>query len=600
MSDPLVSAHDTHTVDNMTGGHESHNNDSDGGIQPAANGDPVESVDNCLKIPANIIILLQFPVVVPQSASLSPLPSLVPRVSDAVSCQLPPFSNNIAAPNPKLYYSKSASRNIDWAHFNSIPVPSVAFIRSLQNVCGEQWKADYRSILWHNQTFPLYVLTLWEKLHDLKVWRGVVSWVKHVRDSAVVAKAVDAMFRDRVDLVVDAILDFRLDTVVTINGIATSCMELTTWCSHEWLSDIHVDQMLAILIYDILSHLPISRHKILPMSNTNKIVQLYHLRHAPNAQYPSDAKPTRFIHDVGTSLQCGRLRSIGGIFHVNNNHWVALVADVEEKIIYYGDSLDYSTSSAYDYVAGKVHAQAVAWWLGVHGIDGMLFDRLPISLQDDGYSCGLMSLNALAHHYLPKRHPLIHTSYVDVSRMDVLYRIIMLSCQTDSECITSPNPTQQPIRPSTPKPIRPSTPKPVQPADSSLEELQKEFPARLSVSPVKPSHKRAGSPSIADQSRASKVTVGSHGSESIAPTAKGGLNGYFKPVASFKSTSQPRRALKLSEVGSNKAPLRDVKLPKEGAFVSDHSSLLLIDRLTHGHVSLQNSQIVPTTTTTTT
>ncbi|THH13403.1 hypothetical protein EUX98_g9730 [Antrodiella citrinella] len=587
MSDPLpVSDHVPHTIDNMTGSHEPHNMNSDGGIQPAANGDPVESIDDCLKIPANVIILLQFPVVVPRGASLDPL---VPRVYDAVSCQLPPFSNDVVAPNhPKLYYGKSVSHNIDWAHFHSIPVPSVAFIRSLQDVCGERWKAEYRSVLWHDQTFPLYVLTLWEKLHDLKVWRGAVSWVNHVRDSAVVAKAVDAMFRDRVDLVVEAILDFPLDTVVTINGIATDCMELTTWCSHKWLSDTHIDQMLAILIYDILSHLPISRHQILPMSYTNKIVSIYNLRDTYHAEYPSDARPTRFIHDVGMSLQCGLLRSVGGIFHVNNNHWVALVADVEEKIIYYGDSLDYSasSSSAFDYVAGKVHAQAMAWWLGVHGITGMLFDRLPISRQEDGYSCGLLSLNALAHHYLPKRHPLIHPSYVDVSRMDFLYRIIMLSCQTNSECITS-DLTH----------LRPSTPEPVQLTDSSLEQLQKEFTARLSVSPMKPSHKRSGSPSIADQSRASKVTVTGPGSKGVTPTEKAGLKGYFQPIVWFKTTFQPRRVLKSAEVGSNKAPLRDAKL--EGTSVtptvSDHSAIILIDRLTHG-ASIRNPQMFPPTT----
>ena len=78
--------------------------------------------------------------------------------------------------------------------------------------------------------------------------------------------------------------------------------------------------------------------------------------------------------------------------------------NISEHTIHYSDP---EGDSAPDWLC-----EATNWWLSKH-IDAK-FDWaiLPCSAQHDGFSCGILAKNGLAHTFVPTVYPLIGTSSV--------------------------------------------------------------------------------------------------------------------------------------------------------------------------------------------
>ena len=64
---------------------------------------------------------------------------------------------------------------------------------------------------------------------------------------------------------------------------------------------------------------------------------------------------------------------------------------------------------------------AVDWWTYHHTGKELAHDKLAITPQDDGFSCGLL---ALAHRANPKKYPLIQAAKVDDARLKILLAVI--------------------------------------------------------------------------------------------------------------------------------------------------------------------------------
>ncbi|KAF8868896.1 hypothetical protein CPB84DRAFT_1969062 [Gymnopilus junonius] len=110
---------------------------------------------------------------------------------------------------------------------------------------------------------------------------------------------------------------------------------------------------------------------------------------------------------------------IGGIFHINNNHWVAAVVNAQLEELAYGDPAGHPTN---------VNVEGALWWYASKHIptlkdkDQLDFAILSCASQDifdDWWSCGIFSYNALAHCFAC--HPLLTQTenpiFTDLARM---------------------------------------------------------------------------------------------------------------------------------------------------------------------------------------
>lgn len=116
------------------------------------------------------------------------------------------------------------------------------------------------------------------------------------------------------------------------------------------------------------------------------------------------------------------------LVNVNHNHWVAIVLDFPKAVIWYGDSL-----------GGKFNQnimQVLDWWTHLHSGKTFIHKKLPITLQDDNHSCGLLAWNALATFLLHGKYMLMNASDVADERLAVLIRVVEHHLRTPGEQVS--------------------------------------------------------------------------------------------------------------------------------------------------------------------
>ncbi|KAF8168778.1 hypothetical protein BJ912DRAFT_807590, partial [Pholiota molesta] len=164
------------------------------------------------------------------------------------------------------------------------------------------------------------------------------------------------------------------------------------YLSNRWLQTTHIIQQLEILRLDIKCAGIIDCELLTPHT-FDVLTQMYQTREV--SPYRRDGFGMRKnIWGLGEELLSGQRKVIAGISNINNNHWVGIVVDMVGLTVKYGDSLGGT---------GSVEViESVAWWLHCH-IPGLLlkYDLLPITKQEDTFSCGVLAINAIRHAVLP-------------------------------------------------------------------------------------------------------------------------------------------------------------------------------------------------------
>ncbi|KAG1889658.1 uncharacterized protein F5891DRAFT_965318, partial [Suillus fuscotomentosus] len=91
---------------------------------------------------------------------------------------------------------------------------------------------------------------------------------------------------------------------------------------------------------------------------------------------------------------------VGMTCFIHSNHWLSLVIDGSGHTIYFGDS--FGCHEAPDSIC-----HAVEWWLALHTPVLFVWQPLACTRQQDQYLCGILAVNAIAHHFLPETYPLL-------------------------------------------------------------------------------------------------------------------------------------------------------------------------------------------------
>jgi Ulp1 family protease len=123
------------------------------------------------------------------------------------------------------------------------------------------------------------------------------------------------------------------------------------------------------------------------------------------------AENYNWIRKKGQELGTGILDKLATIVNIGGNHWVAVVIDFQSSQILYGDSLGGTITVEIETV--------LIWWIHHHTGQQFTTNRLPITRQRDGYSCGIMAWNAVAMNVLPKNYVLIKSESVADERLKV-------------------------------------------------------------------------------------------------------------------------------------------------------------------------------------
>ena len=198
---------------------------------------------------------------------------------------------------------------------------------------------------------------------------------------------------------------------------------LSGYLSRKWLADDHIDQMVYLLEKEVTDTFPSRNIKFIDTILGRKILQAFDDDQIGKSSYEPNG--TTFLHRFGQGLS--QSSELGGIFHVHGNHWVAVAIDMAQEDLAYGDPAGGSPEPRL--------IAALRWFSSQH-IPSLPIDRLDLKsmpcpgqdILEDSWSCGIFSLNALAHYFLQGRRPLLQNTGAimvgDLARLDMLRRLL--------------------------------------------------------------------------------------------------------------------------------------------------------------------------------
>jgi hypothetical protein len=124
----------------------------------------------------------------------------------------------------------------------------------------------------------------------------------------------------------------------------------------------------------------------------------------------------QWIRGQGQALGTGARSQLALIGNIDGNHWISLVIDFVQGTVFYGDSLGKNINDSL--------REVLDWWTHLHTGRFFEYRKLPITHQQDGYSCGLLAWHALVAFFFKQKNSMVgNPSCVAQERLKILLRV---------------------------------------------------------------------------------------------------------------------------------------------------------------------------------
>ena len=188
-------------------------------------------------------------------------------------------------------------------------------------------------------------------------------------------------------------------------------VELAKFCTDDWLADVQMDQM----VFVINNQLKFTDQIVLGWPHTFLMIRNYRFSH--DTYFDTMLEKPTILHINGAKIEGQNLTytkigiyfsvSCGGDLPVLNtvgNHWVGIIVDIVKQKIFYVDPMKHPPPNKLILV--------LQWWLGQHVAGNFVVntEALACTWQNNDFSCGVWTLNAIVHHLSPNKFWLIQNS----------------------------------------------------------------------------------------------------------------------------------------------------------------------------------------------
>ena len=359
----------------------------------------------------------------------TPIPNDRLSVLDFMAANIPTVCQQTSSyiiPSGFSFFSAEKSSESFLRQMAVIMVPSKTIVADLMASATQKWLDGANSITIPGNPlfYPLWMLQVWVELHLTVVptrnsWQKSINWLQH-KELALFQEKVNSVYHSLSTLSWSSAREGLLSALPGKTTFPKST--LAKYLSRDWLTDEHVDQMIYLVEREVKEILPHQKIHFLDTVLIRKLRQAYQLEIDAKEKYnPFD---TTFLHKFGQSLSSDS--QLASIFHINGNHWIAVVINILTEEILYGDSVGSDPN------LGVVNS--IRWFISKHipslPEDSLNDAILPCVKQDvkfDWFNCGIYSYNALLHYFLPNNPLLQHTEnpiYGDLARMSILQKLI--------------------------------------------------------------------------------------------------------------------------------------------------------------------------------
>lgn len=333
---------------------------------------------------------------------------------------LPPVSHGFTLSSTVSFFDNSPPNVTDNEEILTLPIPPATSIITLDKAFPDAVQNGYQSLKCLHvastvgKTYPLWIIPLWKIISRLHVVQHAWSTAQNT------LLQYDRMWKEKGELdavkVVEEVFNALRsltwdDQLQGFSRNATDSIEnLTVYASTNWLKGEHANQMLDLLKIDI-EQAGLSTIEVAHTFFYAKISQ-----GLDDVEKYTSHSSFRVYRHMGHMLATGALDQLAFLANLNQNHWVAVVLDFKNSIIWYGDSL-----------GGKIPSsmgENLKWWTKFHSSKDFTIKKLTITIQKDFFSCCLLAWNALCVFLLPKTSHLIPAEGVAEARLKMLVRIL--------------------------------------------------------------------------------------------------------------------------------------------------------------------------------
>ena len=279
------------------------------------------------------------------------------------------------------------------------------------------------------ERLPIWVLSFWSRLskayHTCASWRSSLNWANALcawqpANRQCVAE-LDSIIRQlpwhgyltgkRRDRCVDDIFDLLSDGD---------------------LNSGQVNDLLEVLERRLAGTMD-NRYLIAPTELSTLILCLY--KNRMNSAYERRFTQQSAEEEL-TQRRRSAVASIAWIPVGGRGHWVSFIVDPIASTIFYANSLrQHIPSNLRD---------ALQWWLCdlrrqmEEPETSPQFKQILVTPQYDGFSCGILSTNSLAHHFLPHTLPLVSSDAISVKRYRIECTLEILKLSIQPVCLFLP------------------------------------------------------------------------------------------------------------------------------------------------------------------
>ena len=228
------------------------------------------------------------------------------------------------------------------------------------------------------QRYPLWIVSFWVQLAFVRKrqenWRKAIEKLKIQMERNQNSSPLRKAFNSLAYVPWTGQLQGVRDTI--------EVHELSLYFTRDWLTDDHELVMLSML------------KKTISTEGNNCFVENTAFMTLLAAAYDKkDEYGTEhaygWIRKRGEDLASCQKRYLATVANQDNTHWVALIVDFESQELLYGDSFGHPISA-------DMHA-VIDWWTHYHTNSRFTVRTLPISRQQDSFSCGMLAWDALRH-----------------------------------------------------------------------------------------------------------------------------------------------------------------------------------------------------------
>ncbi|KAE9395284.1 hypothetical protein BT96DRAFT_997784 [Gymnopus androsaceus JB14] len=296
-----------------------------------------------------------------------------------------------------------------------LPIPPQKLIRAAVSNARQLIMDGAQSVIYaHISTgamtkFPLWVIMFWEEVLDAQVkskdpWSQAKAWLdKKLKEKKKNGRVEERKKAEEV-LEMLGLLPWKMAKV----GLS-DCELISTlarFLSKQYTSGSNQNDILELLCIGVSSDLNlVSRYCVEDSGFIPKLLEAFN-NHKVH-EYSSHPQYT-WIWNLGHDL----FNKGQGEFE---EHWVSVHINFAEKCLMFDDPLTKDPPV-------KLH-NICLWWINQHDTSDYTVEELPITRQEDGYSCGPLTSNTDANAVVPAEEALIPTRSVDLYRMQLFCKL---------------------------------------------------------------------------------------------------------------------------------------------------------------------------------